>query len=392
VPDVTIPALGMAMTEAILTHWYKEPGDAVSAGEAIAEIETDKSAVDLEAPASGILGEHLVAEGAAVPVGTPVTQILEAAETGTRDVPAAAAEPQAGHGDAGAAASPEVTVHSDGQDGQPGTDARSPRAPHALSPRRRRQARLAAEAEAEAEGNGDGDGEAGQAPRPATALSARHRAVIAERVSESWRTIPHFAVQREIDAREASSCLAAMRARQPLATYTDLLLRAFALAIGTLAEAGTVAQAGTVTGANTDVGLAVATQDGVMMPVISSVPSLDMPGLVAARTAAVRRAREGRLSAHDLASQAVGSLSNLGARGVDAFTGIVPLGQHLLLTVGRVAPRPVVADGQLAARLTLIATLNVDHRYLDGDQAADLLEAFDREFGASRAWAQEGDR
>jgi pyruvate dehydrogenase E2 component (dihydrolipoamide acetyltransferase) len=129
-----------------------------------------------------------------------------------------------------------------------------------------------------------------------------------------------------------------------------------------------------------------------MMPVISSVPSLDMPGLVAARTAAVRRAREGRLSAHDLASQAVGSLSNLGARGVDAFTGIVPLGQHLLLTVGRVAPRPVVADGQLAARLTLIATLNVDHRYLDGDQAADLLEAFDREFGASRAWAQKGDR
>src|ERR1700678_1804321 len=117
VPDVTIPALGMAMTEAILTHWYKEPGDAVSAGEAIAEIETDKSAVDLEAPASGILREHLVGEGAAVPVGTLVTQILEAAETGTRDVPPAAAEPQAGHGDASAAARPEVTVHSDGPEG-----------------------------------------------------------------------------------------------------------------------------------------------------------------------------------------------------------------------------------------------------------------------------------
>src|SRR5271156_5562568 len=152
VPDVTIPALGMAMTEAILTHWYKEPGDAVSAGEAIAEIETDKSAVDLEAPASGILGEHLVAEGAAVPVGTPVTQILEAAEPGPGAAPPAPAEPQAGHGDADAAASPEVTVHSDGQDGhsdgqdgQPGADARSPRAPHALSPRRRRQARLQAQ-------------------------------------------------------------------------------------------------------------------------------------------------------------------------------------------------------------------------------------------------------
>jgi pyruvate dehydrogenase E2 component (dihydrolipoamide acetyltransferase) len=77
---------------------------------------------------------------------------------------------------------------------------------------------------------------------------------------------------------------------------------------------------------------------------------------------------------------------------VDAFTGIVPLGQRLLLTVGRVASRPVAVDGQLAVRLTLIATLNVDHRYLDGDQAADLLEAFDREFGTIRAWAEEGDR
>src|ERR1700686_5428213 len=84
VPDVTIPALGMAMTEAVLTRWYKEPGDAVTAGDVIAEIETDKSTVDLEAPADGVLGAHLVAEGAAVPVGAPVTQILDTTSTGAR--------------------------------------------------------------------------------------------------------------------------------------------------------------------------------------------------------------------------------------------------------------------------------------------------------------------
>ncbi len=77
VQDVTIPALGMAMTEAILTRWYKKPGETVAAGEAIAEIETDKSAVDLESPADGVLGPHLVAEGDEVPVGAAVTRIMD---------------------------------------------------------------------------------------------------------------------------------------------------------------------------------------------------------------------------------------------------------------------------------------------------------------------------
>jgi pyruvate dehydrogenase E2 component (dihydrolipoamide acetyltransferase) len=82
----------------------------------------------------------------------------------------------------------------------------------------------------------------------------------------------------------------------------------------------------------------------------------------------------------------VGSLSNL--RDVDEFTGIIPLGQQLLLTVGRVAARPVVVDGRLAVRTTVIATLNVDHRHLDGDQAARVLTAFEHELGALRAWAE----
>src|SRR4051794_15248816 len=77
VQDVTIPALGMAMTGAVLTRWYKEPGETVAAGEAIAEIETDKSAVDLESPADGVLGPHLVAAGDEVPVGAAVTRIMD---------------------------------------------------------------------------------------------------------------------------------------------------------------------------------------------------------------------------------------------------------------------------------------------------------------------------
>ncbi|HEX5301843.1 MAG TPA: 2-oxo acid dehydrogenase subunit E2 [Streptosporangiaceae bacterium] len=427
VQDVTIPALGMAMTGAVLTRWYKEPGETVAAGEAIAEIETDKSAVDLESPADGVLGPHLVAEGDEVPIGAAVTRVLDdAADPGPDEavpvpgeettvpynpdafpVPAdtvpAAAVPASG-------AAPAARVVSGVS--AAGTTFPHARAPHKLSPRKRMLALLAAEAAAKekaqetertetvpapvavpADGRLTGRTETAPAPAalPADGGLTGRRGAVAQAVAESWRTIPHFAVQREIDASDADACLAAMRAVAPEATYTDLLLRAFALAVGAAAwlAAGGGQPGG---GASGDVGLAVATPEGVMMPVVPDVPALAVPALVAARQAAVRRGRDGRLTARDLASGAVGAVSNLGARGVDAFTGIVPAGRRLLLTTGRIAGRPVAVDGRLAVRTTLIATLNVDHRYFDGDRAADVLDAFDREFRALRTWAGEGDQ
>src|SRR6185437_9353157 len=423
VQDVTIPALGMAMTVAVLTRWYKEPGETVAAGEAIAEIETDKSAVDLESPADGVLGPHLVAEGDEVPIGAAVTRVLDEAapdeaspDSGETPAPyspdpfpvpadsvPAAAAPASGFALAARAA--------DGVSAA-GTTFPHARAPHKLSPRKRMLARLAAEAAAQekaqetertatapapvavpADGGLTGRTETALAPAtlPAGGGLSGRRGAVAQAVAESWRTIPHFAVQREIDASDADACLAAMRAVAPEATYTNLLLRAFALAVGAVAWlAAGGRQPGD--GASGDVGLAVATPEGVMMPVVPDVPALAVPALVAARQAAVRRGRDGRLTARDLASGAVGAVSNLGARGVDAFTGIVPTGRRLLLTTGRIAGRPVAIDGRLAVRTTLIATLNVDHRYFDGDRAADVLDAFDREFRALRTWAGEGDQ
>jgi pyruvate dehydrogenase E2 component (dihydrolipoamide acetyltransferase) len=423
VHDVNIPALGMAMTEAVLTRWHKQPGEQVTVGDVIAEIETDKSNVDLESPADGTLGRHLVSEGETVPVGSPVTRVLgpeESEASGTEaslvvQEAAAAAQgatlPPDATRDAASpvepvvAAPPPLPSHSDGtlrSDGAvpqaPGVRRYDPpaRPPHALSPRKRRLARMEAEAEAffavTAEGGPTQAREAVAArsagidaaparPMPSATPPARspgrYRAAIAERVAQSWREIPHFAVQREVDAGEGDSVLAAVRTRDPDATWTDLLLRAFALAVREVAPASPG-----------DVGLAVATPDGVIMPVVAGVPDLDLSSLVTRRTAAVRRGREGKLSPSDLAGTAVGSLSNLGARGVDAFTGIIPLGQQLLLTVGRVAARPVVADGRLAVRTTVIATLNVDHRSFDGDQAAAVLAGFERELGTLRGWAE----
>ncbi len=180
---------------------------------------------------------------------------------------------------------------------------------------------------------------------------------------------------REIDARSVNQALAAMRGTGLPATATDLLLRGLALAVTAEGE-----------GAG-DLGLAVATPDGVVIPVIADVPSLGPEALAAARAAAVTRAREGRLSARDLAAGPVASLSNLGGYQVDSFTGIIPAGQKLLLTTGTIADRPVAVDGQVMVRPSFAATLNVDHRHFDGDHAARILAALQVALDQSITWA-----
>jgi len=373
VREVTIPSVGMAMTEAVLNAWLKNPGDSVVSGEAIAEIETDKSSLDLESPGDGVIGRHLVSAGSSVPVGQVIVRVLEPGETEPPDDtgPAVAAEPAvqaeaAAAGTAGLAGvtRPAGTTREDisgPPDGAPRTGS-ADRVPHTLSPRKRRELREQAEAAAQAASGRRG---------------SRFRAAIAEHVSESWRTIPHFAVVREIDARSVGAAVAAMRGNGLTATAGDLLIRAFALAV--TAEASTTG----------DLGLAVATPDGVVIPVITDVPGLGPAALVAARGAAVTRAREGRLSARDLAAGPIASLSNLGGYQVDSFTGIIPAGQQLLLTTATIADRPVAVDGQVVVRPRFAATLNVDHRYFDGDHAARILAGFQAALDQCISWAHQ---
>src|ERR1700751_3392828 len=191
----------MAMTEAVLNAWLKNPGDSVISGEAIAEIETDKSSLDLESPSDGGLGRHLGAGGASVPVGQVIVRVLEPGETEPQDDDNAGprtAEPAADAEVAGAAAGA-------GADGVPDDTTRTrpeDRVPHQLSPRKRRELREQAQAAAGQRGS-------------------RLRAAIAEPVSGSWRTIPHFAVVREIDARAVNQALAVMRGNGLPATATD---------------------------------------------------------------------------------------------------------------------------------------------------------------------------
>jgi pyruvate dehydrogenase E2 component (dihydrolipoamide acetyltransferase) len=345
--EIVIPSAGIAMEEAMIVKWHKAPGDSVVADEPVAEIETDKATMDIVSPVSGRLGPHLAQPGDVVPVGGAIVRVLTddagAEATTGPDSAASALSPDAGVA-AVEVAEPEPASTDGGEEA-------SSRAPHALSPRARRLAREHAE----------------QPPQAAPSVG-RFRGVIATKVAQSWREIPHFTVSREIDAEQISAALEEERARgtEPAPSFTDLLLRALAEAVRENGESGAI-----------DLGLAVATPDGVVVPIVQDVLGKTLAELASARQDAVRRARNGRLAPEDLNVTPQSTLSNLGSFGVDRFTGIVALGQTTLLTVGRARPRVVADDRRsISVRLTFDATVNSDHRALDGADAARLLSSF----------------
>jgi len=383
VKAIVMPALGVAMSEGLLLQWLKSTGDAVVEGEPIMEIETDKSTVEVESPTDGVVGPLLFEPGAIVPVGVEMTHILEAGDDrpGPADLLGAEASSksmEAGPGPAPEAPAPETPAASAvGAALEPGAAGSGVvpglRAPNRLSPRERRLARereLVQRAGPQDAANDPGPAAvAGDVPAPRVTTgggaSGKHRDLIATKVSESWRTIPHFAVTREVDATAMQGLRQRWAGGSDRPSLTDLMLRALALALHGGGEPGSI-----------DVGLAVATPHGVAIPVIRGVLARDLGGLRREREAAVARARDGRLLPSDLTEPPRATLSNLGPQGVDSFTGVIALGQVSLLTLGRVMPRPCVTDGVVSVRDSFFATLNVDHRYLDGDDAARLLIAF----------------
>jgi pyruvate dehydrogenase E2 component (dihydrolipoamide acetyltransferase) len=341
--DITIPSLGVAMENALVVAWLKQEGDQVEADEPVVEIETDKSTMELVAPAAGRLGPHLYAEGAIVPVGVAVAAVYDA-DDGVAAVDVPAGDPV---GD------PVASAPAGRAEPQaPRQDAGSARTPHRASPRARR---LAATSSA-----------ASELPAPtAPTRSGRFRELIAGRVSESWQTTPHFSVVREIEVEQLRAELDRLKAAGRSLTVTDLLLRAQALALAAEPDANEAS----------DLGLAVASEHGVMIPVVRNVLGRSLDDLAAARQAAVNRGREGRLAPDDLELPS-STLSNLGTVAIDAFTGIIAVGQSSLVTVGRIRRAPCVVGDEIVARDVLTATVNADHRVLDGADAARILVAF----------------
>jgi pyruvate dehydrogenase E2 component (dihydrolipoyllysine-residue acetyltransferase) len=428
---VIMPALELAQDSGKVLQWFRTPGDTVRKGDPLLEIETDKATVEIEAPAAGVLGEVTARAGDVIPVGQTIALIFGADEVGATQAaarvapvgarpaaaaPAVAAAPPAAapkasplarkvaeqHGVDIAQVTPsgrriekaDVLAFVERRDAGQAANGPAPR----LAPASPKARRLAAERGLDVGAlRGSGPGGAvltadvlAAAARPAAPAPAPARVaapapagaprvgtiwrVMVERMTQSWTTAPQFHLVREVDA----SRLVAWRERAVKGTgvrvtYTDLLVKLVAAAIGRHPGVNASWQdGGIVTQADINIGLAVAIDDGLVVPVIHHADRLGLAELVAEREALVGRAQAGRLRPADIVGGGF-TISNLGMYGVDGFTAIVNPPQAAILAVGRIADRVVAVNGQPAVRPMMVLTLSCDHRALDGARGAQFL-------------------
>ncbi|MBI2157185.1 MAG: 2-oxo acid dehydrogenase subunit E2 [Candidatus Rokubacteria bacterium] len=367
--NVIMPALEMAQETGKVLKWLKVPGDSVTKGELLVEIETDKVTVEIEAPASGILRDVTARAGDVVPVGQTIALIFAPGEAG-----APAPAPSAAPAPAAVKAAPDVLAHVARQ----ATTARA-----AASPKARR---LAAERGLDIRvlhGSGPGGAilAADVAGAPSAARPEAHGVgtvwrIMAERMTASWTTAPHFYLVREVTVSRLVSWLPQARKQTGARiTYTDLLVR---LVAATLARHPGVnaswKDGAIVRNADINIGLAVAIDDGLVVPVLHRADTLSLAELAARRGDLVTRAQAGKLRPADIQGGGF-TISNLGMLGVDAFNAIVNPPQAAILAVGRIADRVVALNGQPAVQPTLVLTLSCDHRALDGARGAQFLGA-----------------
>ena len=425
--NVIMPALELAQETGKVLRWMKAPGDTVRKGEPIVEIETDKVTVEIEAPASGILRDVTAREGDIVPVGHTIAIIAAPTDSATPSLsPAGSAAPSL---------SPPGRGQGEGRSGE-GSDGRVKASPLArkvaeehgvdlahiktatgkiekadvlayveglktvttagngggrlvaASPKARR---LAAERGIDLRAlTGSGPGGAviavdvpltlpssqrGEGVAPGERVGTVWR-IMAERMTASWTSAPHFYLVREVNVARLRSWLETAR-RQIGAriTYTDLLVKLVAATLAQHPRVNISWKDGALERhAEINVGLAVALEDGLVVPVIHRADTLGLKDIATRREDLVTRAQAGKLRPADIQG-GVFTVSNLGMYGVDAFSAIVNPPQAAILAVGRIADRVVPVNGQPAVQPTMVLTLSCDHRALDGARGAQFLGA-----------------
>ncbi|MDQ2081601.1 pyruvate dehydrogenase complex dihydrolipoamide acetyltransferase [Xanthobacteraceae bacterium Astr-EGSB] len=398
---ILMPALSPTMNEGNLARWLKKEGDVVKAGDVLAEIESDKATVELEAPAAGTLGKLLVSDGAeAVKVNATIAILLAEGETMSA-LDTSAATP------AGEPSKPKAPPSSAVNGAAPPP---SPAASRAVdgngrifaSPLARRNARSAGI---------ELDGIAGSGPhgrilradveraiasgRPrtsqpsastgATASGPNYtevplssmRKTIARRLVEASQTIPHFYLGIEC---EVDKLLALRREVNDHSDHklsvNDFVIRAVALALRKVpaANASFTDTAIRLYG-DVDISMAVATPEGLITPIIRNADRKGVAAIAAESKELVAKARAGKLKPEEYQGGTF-TISNLGMYGVREFAAIINPPQSCILAVGAAVRQAVVRDdGSLAAATVMSLTLSVDHRVVDGAVGAELLAA-----------------
>ena len=433
--EVILPVLGETMNEGTVVEWQKLEGQPVRVGEVLYTLETDKTTLEVEAQAAGFLRRILVPAGQTVPVLTPVAVITSTAD---EDLSQHASQPAAAPTMAPARSAPEQALpQSPGAPG-PARRSASPRArrrarlegidlslvtgsgpggriaerdvaahlargrpatlqaqPPKATPLAQRAAKQLHVDLATSTGSGPGgritlqDVErtaAANPQAPGLLPLSRARRLAAERMTASFTSAPHFYLHADVDVRRLAALRSSLIPRIETAagvrlTYTDLLVKLCAMALVKHPHAmahWTPEGLQPAPGAN--IGVAVDTPSGLIVPVIRKADGLSLADIARARTDLAERGRAGKLTPADLEA-GVFTLSNLGMFRVDFFDAILNPPQAAILAVGRIAERPTVDNGQVIAAPRMTLSLSVDHRVLDGAAAArflgDLVESIE---------------
>jgi pyruvate dehydrogenase E2 component (dihydrolipoamide acetyltransferase) len=388
--SVVMPALEMAQETGKLLAWRKKEGENVIKGEPLLEIETDKAVVEIEAPANGILAGVRSHEGAVVPVGETIAWIVAPGE----QPPATPATTVVGARAISAQTRTSATAAQAAK--QP------PSTPTVqISPKARRLAKEHGVDLSKVRGTGP-DGTistddvlavaqpqtasgTSDAPVPATtgALSSVAR-LMAERTTQSWTTVPHFFVSRDVDAgalieTRKKSVSEIEKAYGVAPSVSDFLVALAAKVLEKHPSMNSTYTGGAVRwNPDVNISLAIAVHDGVVAAVIHKANAISLGEITARRAALAERARGGRLAPSDIAGGTF-TISNLGMYKVDSFTAIVTPPQAAVLAVGAIRDRVVPIDGNPGVRPMMTLTLSSDHRVVDGARAAlflnDLVEA-----------------
>ena len=379
--SVVMPALEMAQETGKLLAWRKKEGEPVVKGEPLLEIETDKAVVEVEAPGDGILAGITAQAGAEIPVGQTIAWLVQPGEA--PPVQSGPAAPSA----RGTSAQERAAVTTAAA--APGPSAAA--APQ-ISPKARRLAQELGIDVSQLRGTGpDGvitaeDVQAvanakvspAAAPAEGEKLSQIAR-LMAERTSQSWTTVPHFFVVREIDATELRAAHqrlgpAIEKSRGVRVTLTDLLIALVARVLRKHPRVNS-AWTGQTIRPNPDVNISVAmaVEDGVVGAVIRKADTLEVGEISAQRRDLTDRARANKLRPADI-SGGTFTISNLGMYEVDAFTAIITPPQAAILAVGGVADRVVPVGGKPEVRPVMTLTLSSDHRVIDGARAAQFMK------------------
>lgn len=350
--QVVMPKLGETMKEGILVNFRVQEGDSVAKGDILFDIETDKASLEMESPESGIVKKIFVIEGQTVPIETPILMLSRPGEVlADDDMDRMRSEVQKHAGAGGLSGSSVISAEAE-------------------------DSAAFADSLRDAEARARCSEMVSQPPKLGSRLPlGRMQKIVAEKMLWSKRNIPCFYLNVRVDA----TLLAAFRGQLNAAgdvkySINDFIVRAMALGIEhyplmTSVLAGDYLQLSD----RIDIGLAVSTDDGVVAPIIHDCGKKTLAQIHRDAEDVIERTRMGRLTLEDLTGGCT-SISNLGAFGVDSFIPIVIPGQSSILGVGTIQDTVLPVDKEPAVRKIMNLTLSVDHKVINGAEAAQFLD------------------